>query len=188
MHTHKHIVICNVCGDEDGPYPSFFPKATATIPANPPRMPGMPCRLWTPQVSWMPRLDARMGCRREKEGPLLQPNSVFYKRWSAHLLCKDGWQRHFCVIYLILFIIDPKIFSQIFHHSFPNPKMTFDFCFAGPTVQNSFHHSLLFFFLWKKTKISLFNFAPSLDFALTVRYLKPTVEMMPATNPISIAP
>lgn len=49
------------CGSWDGPYPSFFPKATATIPAKPPRMPGMPCRLWTPQVSWMPSLDARMG-------------------------------------------------------------------------------------------------------------------------------
>lgn len=50
-----------------GPYPSFFPKATATIPAKPPRMPGMPCRLWTPQVSWMPRLDDRMGYREGKE-------------------------------------------------------------------------------------------------------------------------
>lgn len=47
-----------------GSYPGFFFKATATIPATPPRMPGMPCRLWTPQVSWIPILDARMGCRR----------------------------------------------------------------------------------------------------------------------------
>lgn len=60
-HLHLHLLDVNL---GQSTYPSFLPRATATIPAKPPRMPGMPCRLWTPQVSCMPRLEARMGCRK----------------------------------------------------------------------------------------------------------------------------
>lgn len=79
------------------PYPSFFPRATATIPANPPRMPGMPCRLWTPQVSWMPRLDARMGCREGKEASCSNQIKVFLKckisgTYTEHCWHTKGFQ------------------------------------------------------------------------------------------------
>lgn len=80
------IYVRSLC--DYGPY-SFFPKATATMPAKPPRMPGIPCRLWTPQVSWMPRWDERTGYREEEKGFWVSFQKVkcafWFRKWLLNI-------------------------------------------------------------------------------------------------------
>lgn len=45
------------------PYVLLLAQAAVTAPTMPPMMPGMPCRLWIPHVSWIRRWDSRNGWR-----------------------------------------------------------------------------------------------------------------------------